>query len=66
MAYDFSGKYLIVINRDKTFADRTAALVFHDNIGEVMDSIRKPSSSQILVWYCFSPEGSRIMRISPS
>ena len=40
LAYDFSGKYLIVINRDKTFADRTAALVFHDNIGEVMDSIK--------------------------
>ncbi|MBQ1246828.1 MAG: NAD-dependent protein deacylase [Clostridiales bacterium] len=40
LAYDFSGKYLIVINRDKTFADRTAALVFHDNIGDVMDSIK--------------------------
>ena len=39
LAYDFNGKYLIIINRDKTFADRNAQLVFHDNITEVLDSI---------------------------
>ena len=39
LAYDFSGKYLVIINRDKTFADRNAHLVFHDNITEVLDSI---------------------------
>ena len=39
LAYDFSGRYLIVINKDETFADRNAQLVFHDNITEVLDSI---------------------------
>ena len=39
LAYDFSGKYLVIINRDKTFADRNAHLVFHDNITEILDSI---------------------------
>jgi NAD-dependent deacetylase len=39
LAYDFMGKYLVIINRDKTFADRNAHLVFHDNITEVLDSI---------------------------
>ncbi|MCR4768209.1 MAG: NAD-dependent protein deacylase [Saccharofermentans sp.] len=39
LAYDFSGENLIIINRDKTFADRNAKLVFHDNITEVLDSI---------------------------
>jgi hypothetical protein len=39
LAYDFPGKYLIVINRDKTSADRNAALVFHESISKVLDTI---------------------------
>ena len=39
LAYDFCGKYLIVINKDKTLADRSAALVFHESISKVLDSI---------------------------
>lgn len=39
LTYDFSGKYLIVINRDKIMTDRRAALEFRESIGEVLDSI---------------------------
>ena len=39
LAYDFPGKYLVVINRDKTAADRNAALVFHESISKVLDTI---------------------------
>lgn len=35
---EFSGKYLVIINRDKTQADSYADLVFHDSIGEVLDA----------------------------
>ena len=40
LAYDFPGKYLIVINKQKTAADRNAALVFHESISKVLDEIR--------------------------
>ena len=39
LAYDFPGKYLIVINKQKTAADRNAALVFHESISKVLDEI---------------------------
>ena len=35
----FSGKYLIIINRDVTPQDRKADLVFHDSISEVLGKI---------------------------
>lgn len=35
----FRGRFLIVINRDRTAQDRYAHLVFHENIGEVMKQI---------------------------
>ena len=34
----FSGKHIVVINRDSTPLDRKADLVFHQNIGEVLES----------------------------
>ncbi|MBO4461188.1 MAG: NAD-dependent protein deacylase [Clostridiales bacterium] len=37
LAYQFPGKYLVIINRDKTPADRNAQLVIHDSIGKVFD-----------------------------
>ena len=40
LAYDFPGKYLIVINKQKTSADRNAALVFHESISKVLDEIK--------------------------
>ena len=39
LAYDFPGKYLIIINRDRTSKDRDATLVFHENISTVLDKI---------------------------
>ncbi len=35
----FRGKHLVLINRDKTSADRIANLVIHDKIGEVLSQI---------------------------
>ncbi len=40
LAYDFPGKYLIIINRDRTAKDRDATLVFHENISSVLDKIQ--------------------------
>ena len=39
LAYDFPGKYLVIINRDKTARDRGATLVFHEIITKVLDAI---------------------------
>ena len=39
LAYNFPGKYLIIINRDRTSKDRDATLVFHENISSVLDKI---------------------------
>lgn len=39
LANNYSGRYLIVINRDSTPRDRSASLVFHDNIGDVLSRI---------------------------
>ena len=39
LAYNFPGKYLIIINRDRTSKDRDATLVFHENISTVLDKI---------------------------
>ena len=39
LAMGFRGKYLVIINRDVTPADRMATLVFHDSISKVLDSI---------------------------
>lgn len=39
LAYMFSGKYLIVMNRDATSRDSAASLVFHENIADVMARI---------------------------
>ncbi len=36
----FSGRHLILINRDPTPADGRAELVIHDKVGEVLDAIR--------------------------
>ena len=36
----FSGRHLILINRDPTPADGRAKLVIHDKVGEVLDAIR--------------------------
>ena len=36
----FSGRHLILINRDPTPADSRAELVSHDKVGEVLDAIR--------------------------
>ncbi len=36
----FSGRHLILINRDPTPADSRAELVIHDKVGEVLDAIR--------------------------
>ncbi len=36
----FSGRHLILINRDPTPADDRAELVIHDSVGEVLDGIR--------------------------
>lgn len=36
----FSGRHLILINRDPTPADDRAELVIHDKVGEVLDAIR--------------------------
>ena len=36
----FSGRHLIVINRDPTPADGRAELVIHDKVGEVLDAVR--------------------------
>lgn len=35
----FSGKYFVLINRDKTSADSIADLVIHDNVGKVLSEI---------------------------
>ncbi|HAJ74365.1 MAG TPA: NAD-dependent protein deacylase [Lachnospiraceae bacterium] len=37
---DFAGRYLIIINRDLTNRDRSASLVFHESIGEVLSHIQ--------------------------
>ena len=39
LAYRFPGKYLVIINRDKTPRDDAATLVFHDSISEVLSLI---------------------------
>lgn len=39
LAYQFPGKYLVIINRDKTARDKAASLVFHDSISEVLGAI---------------------------
>ena len=39
LAYNFPGKYLIIINRDRTSKDRDATLVFHENISTVLAKI---------------------------
>lgn len=36
----FSGRHLILINRDPTPADSRAEIVIHDKVGEVLDGIR--------------------------
>ena len=36
----FSGRHLILINRDPTPADGRAELVIHDKVGEVLDAVR--------------------------
>ena len=36
----FSGRHLILINRDPTPADGRAGLVIHDKVGEVLDAVR--------------------------
>ncbi|MCC6093930.1 MAG: NAD-dependent protein deacylase [Eubacterium sp.] len=36
----FSGKYLVLINRDRTNRDNGADLVFHESIGEVLGHVR--------------------------
>ena len=36
----FSGRHLILINRDPTPADGRAELVIHDKVGGVLDAIR--------------------------
>lgn len=35
----FKGKYMVLINRDKTPADKYASLVIHNNVGEVLSQI---------------------------
>ena len=35
----FNGKYLILINKDRTVRDSDASLVFHESIGYVMNQI---------------------------
>ena len=37
----FNGTHLVVINKEHTSSDSRADLVFHDNIGEVMDALVK-------------------------
>jgi len=39
LAYMFSGKYLIIMNRDSTPRDSAASLVFHEDIADVMNRI---------------------------
>ena len=39
LTYDFPGKYLVVINKDRTSRDRDATLVFHDSISKVLETI---------------------------
>jgi len=39
LAYQFPGKYLVIINRDKTPRDGSASLVFHDSISEVLGAV---------------------------
>ncbi len=36
----FRGKFLVLINRDPTPADRRAQLVIHDKVGKVLDEIK--------------------------
>lgn len=36
----FKGRHLVVINRDATSADKTAELVIHDSIGQVLGALR--------------------------
>ena len=38
----FRGKHLVVINREKTPADEKASLVLHEDIAEVMETLRIP------------------------
>lgn len=40
LLYEYYGKYLIIINRDETFADKWADLVFRESIGEVFNRIK--------------------------
>ena len=40
LVYEFSGKDLVVINRDSTPQDRNASLVIHASIGEVFSAIK--------------------------
>ena len=35
----FGGRYIAVINRDETFMDNKADVVFRENIGEVFENI---------------------------
>ena len=35
----FKGKYLILINRDKTSYDDYASIVIHDSIGKVLENV---------------------------
>lgn len=35
----FSGKYFVLINRDKTSADSSADLVIHDSVGKILSKI---------------------------
>jgi len=39
MVYQFPGKYLVIINRDKTPSDKQAQFVFHASISEILDQI---------------------------
>lgn len=37
----FRGQYLIVINNEETFVDKYASIVFHENVGDVLDQVLK-------------------------
>ena len=37
----FRGQYLIVINKEETFLDKYATLVFHENVGDVLEQATK-------------------------
>ncbi len=40
LVYEFTGKYLIIINRDRLSVEERADLVFHEPIGEVFKAVR--------------------------